>query len=212
MKIVSFPHYTCGGLLCDILNDTFSDIDANGGIASQQHAIGKIEDSDSILEDFDFELLWQRLQEFSRDQWVGTHCWLGRADLSRFDQVINITTMTYRSRLYRWQRAHYHYYSQRPEWRSLKDLDLIDKQRETAKNYLIPFRPITGSVVVNLEFADVVECQPAFRNLLPPHSQKHLTRWQQVNHFLYDHCDPDAVNRFHEAEHEHQLRERYVYS
>ena len=212
MKIVSFPHYTCGGLLCDILNDTFSEVDAHGGINGQQHAIGKIEDSDSILEEFDFELLWQRLQEFSQGQWAGTHCWLGRTDLSKFDRVINITTMTYRSRLYRWQRAHHHYHSKRPEWQQLKGMDLIDKQRETAKNYLTPFRAISGHPVINLEFADVVESKPSFIALLPPQHQKHLDRWQQINSFLYDSTDQDAADRFHEAEHEVMLNERYVYT
>ena len=53
MKLVCFPHYTCGGLLCDILNDTFSNIGTNGGINNIHHSIGKIGDVDTVQTNFD---------------------------------------------------------------------------------------------------------------------------------------------------------------
>jgi hypothetical protein len=212
MKIVSFPHYTCGGLLCDILNGTFSEVDSNGGIASSQHAIGKIDDSNSILDQFDFEELWKRLQDFSQHQWIGTHCWLGGVDFRRFDRVINITTMTYRSRLYRWLRAYHHYYLKTPQWQTVTGLDQIDKQRETAKNYLQSFRPINDERVINLEFAEVVHCSKSFTQLLSDHYQHHLDRWCQINSFLYDpNIYASAADRFYEADYEVALCEKYVY-
>ena len=44
MNLICFPHYTCGGVLCDILNQTFSPVLSHGGLGSIHHAIGKIGD------------------------------------------------------------------------------------------------------------------------------------------------------------------------
>jgi hypothetical protein len=44
MNLICFPHYTCGGLLCDIMEDTMSEFADNGGIASPTHNVGKIGD------------------------------------------------------------------------------------------------------------------------------------------------------------------------
>lgn len=213
MKIVCFPHYTCGGLLCDILNNTFSKIGANGGILSIEHAIGKLGDSDTVYTDFDINDINRIAQNNSGDKWIGTHCWLGKADLSIFDQVINITTVTFRSQLYRWIRAYHHYYLESEPWQNLSGLDAVDKQRETAKNYLIAFEKITNERVINIEFADVVEQKASFVKLLPGNYQPHLDRWQQVNSFLYtsDLWLSTAAIRFHEAQHEMLLDTRYVY-
>lgn len=213
MKIVCFPHYTCGGLLCDILNNTFSKIGANAGILSIEHAIGKLGDSDTVYTDFDIDDIKRIVQNSPGDKWIGTHCWLGKADLSIFDQVINITTVTFRSQLYRWMRAYHHHYLQSEPWQNLSGLDAVDKQRETAKNYLIAFEKITNERVVNIEFADVVEQKASFVKLLPGNYQSHLDRWQQINSFLYssDLWSSTASMRFHEAQHEMLLDTRYVY-
>lgn len=213
MKIISFPHYTCGGLLCDILNNTYSEVDTNGGIRSIHHSLGKIGDSDSVYTDFDFEKLKQQLLQLSTDQWIGTHCWLGHNDLEGFDQIINVTTMTYRSRLYRWVRAYHHYYLSSAPWQGLSGIDEIDKQRETAKNYLLPFSPIDHARVINLEFADVVESRPVMTQMLPSDYQSHLDRWHRINAFLFDDnvWTSVAAQRFHEAEHEEMLQQRYIY-
>ena len=214
MKIVSFAHYTCGGLLCDILNNTFSEVGSNGGINSIHHSIGKIGDSDTLHIDFDIDKFKQALQKNQDNSWIGTHCWLGKIDRSMFETVINVTTMTYRSRLYRWARAYHHYYMGSQPWQGLTGTLAIDKHRETAKNYVKPCEKIIDDRVVNLEFADVVECTAGFVKLLPSDGyHRHVKRWQEVNHFLYA---PDlwfsvAAARFHEAEHEMLLGDRYVY-
>lgn len=214
MKLISFAHYTCGGLLCDILNDTYSPIGNNGGIQSIHHSIGKIGDSDSVLLNFDQEHFKNLIDHHRNNQyWIGTHCWLGNVDLSDIDRVINITTLTYRSRLYRWVRAYHHYYLESQPWQDLMGIDCIDKQRETAKNYLRSFDKISHYRVTNLEFSDVVEHTAEFMNLIPTSCKQHLDRWRQVNHFLYapDLWRSTAANRFHEAEHEVTMGQRYVY-
>lgn len=214
MKIVSFSHYTCGGLLCDILNNTFSEVGLHGGISSIHHSIGKIGDNASVYSDFDINEFKQALKNHTDNSWIGTHCWLGKMDLSMFEKVINVTTMTYRSRLYRWARAYHHYYLGSQPWHGLTGMIAIDKQRETAKNYVKPFEKIVDDRVVNLEFADVVECNANFVRLLPSDEYyRHVERWQQVNHFLYssDLWFSVAAARFHEAEYEILSGHRYVY-
>ena len=60
MKLVCFPHYTAGGLLCDILQGKFSVIGTNNGINSNEHSLGKIGDSDTVYTDFDAEILTRK--------------------------------------------------------------------------------------------------------------------------------------------------------
>ena len=213
MKLVSFPHYTCGGLLCDMLNDTFSSVDSHGGIQSIEHWVGNIGDSHGVMEEFNSETFFNHIQKRNTQKWIGTHCWLGQIDLRQITQVINVTTETYRSRLYRWIRAYHLYYIKSDPWQGLREIDEIDKQRETAKNYLRAFRRIHDPAVINLEFADVVETNTSLFNLVGRDVSHHLERWQQINSFLYrqDLWSSAAARRFHEAEHELALQQRYVY-
>jgi len=213
MKIVSFPHYTCGGLLCDILNKTYSAIGKNGNIGSITHNLGKIGDSDSIYDRFNKQKLLNALNNVNSGVWIGTHCWLGDIDTGSDTQVINVTTMTYRSRLYRWTRAWHHYYLDSQPWQNLAGLVEIDKQRETAKNYLSAFKPVYKKNFINIEFADIVEGKPAFRRLTNIPIDHHIVRWKQINNFLYqdDIWASAPAQRFHEAEHEVQTKQSYTY-
>jgi hypothetical protein len=143
MNLIAYPHYTCGGLLCDILNNTFSPIGAHGGIANTSHNLGKIGDSPSVFDEYD-PLQFDQLVEKYRGTsvWIGTHCWPGINNISNFDTVILVTTATYRSKIYRWVRAYHHYYSSTTQWTELSGMARVDKERETAKNYLKPFLPL----------------------------------------------------------------------
>lgn len=212
MKIVSFPHYTCGGLMCDMLNGTFSPVGSNGGIQSIEHSVGKIGDAPDVMEEFDNETFLACIRR-AGGRWVGTHCWLGQTDLAQIDQVINVTTLTYRSRLYRWIRAYHLYYAKSDAWQGLNAIEAIDKQRETAKSYLRAFRSIEHPHVTNIEFADVVEGRPSLYHIVGHDIAQHVDRWQQINPFLYqsDLWSSAAAVRFHEAEHEVAFGQRYVY-
>lgn len=216
MNLICFPHYTCGGLLCDILNNTFSEIRDNGAIESIEHRLGKIGDTETVLVDYDTTMFQRHLEQLSvaKKDWIGTHCWPGQLDLSTVDQVIVVSTATSRSRLYRWARSYFHYYVKSDPWVAVSGQCRIDKERETAKNYLIPFAPVSQSNVINIEFAEIVECSVEFKKLIGNnHIDRHLERWKQINYFLYDpnfwHSTP--VKRFYEAELETGLNTHYVY-
>ncbi len=216
MNLICFPHYTCGGLLCDIFQQTFSPVGSNGGIGSFFHSIGKIGDSDSVFDQFDPDLFNSTIQNLNYDQstWIGTHCWPGNVDLSNFDQVLLITTTTFRSKLYRWIRAYYHYYSSSKPWEEKAGLDRVDKERETAKNYLKPFLPVCANNVINLEFSEVVDVSQEFKKLVNTVDYKpHIGRWRELNSFLYDSdiWNSSPVKRFYEAEFEIELEKFYQY-
>ena len=214
MNLVCFPHYTCGGLLVDILSDTFSPLDPkSNGINSVGHSLGKIGDSSTVQTEFDAGQFVDKLVNLNlpNDKWIGTHVWPGNLDLTLFNQIVCVTTMTYRSQIYRWARSFYHYYINSAPWQ-LSGMNLIDKQRETAKNYLVPFKPV--DTVVNIEFSEIVENSPHFQQLVTSHStQPSLTRWREVNKFLYaaDFWQSVPVQRYYEAELELFLGQPYVY-
>jgi hypothetical protein len=215
MNLICFPHYTCGGLLCDIFQQTFSPVSSHGGIESFSHNIGKIGDSESVFDQFDTDLFNSTIQNL-KDQnvWIGTHCWPGKIDLSDFDRVVLITTTTFRSKLYRWIRAYHHYYISSGPWIAKIDQDRIDKERETAKNYLKPFLPVHADNVVNLEFSEVVEVSQEFKRLVESVDyQLHMNRWKELNDFLYDAdiWNSPPVKRFYEAEFEIELKKFYQY-
>lgn len=216
MNLICFPHYTCGGLLCDILNETWSDVWINGGINSISHQLGKIGDADTVLTDIDQQTFDQQLQNINASQfdWIGTHCWPGNLDLSAVNSTIVITTSTSRSKVYRWVRAYHHYFLKSRPWAGLHGQEQIDKQRETAKNYLIPFEPVFKPNVINIEFAEVVENSQMFLKLVEnKNADKHMARWQHINSFLYDPnlWNSTPVRRFYEAELELNLDQHYVY-
>jgi len=218
MNLICFSHYTCGGLLTDIFNQTFSKEAPNGGINSIKHSLGKIGDSDTVFDQFDptqFDLLAAQLQTVcNKDEWVSTHCWPGILDLSMFDQVISVTTTTHRSKLYRWTRAYYHYYEKSDPWLAVSGQARIDKERETSKNYLIPFLPTQGKNIINIEFADIVETSTEFLKLTTGlDTAHHMDRWKKINHFLYSNelWNSTPFRRFYEAESETLLDRCYVY-
>lgn len=204
MKLLCFPHYTAGGLICDILENKFSPIGSHGGILSTTHLLGKIGDSDSIFVEFDpaeFNLMLSAYQD--TNTLIGTHCWPGNVTIPGNINIMLITTETSKSRIYRWLRAWHLYFSKLDNTKDLSGLDLIDKQRELAKNYVAPFRAIHGAT--SLEFADIVETTAEFYNAVKDSAtEQHMTRWKQINHFLYD-CDlwnNELVQRYYEAEFE----------
>jgi len=216
MNLICFPHYTCGGLLCDILNNISSDVYSNGGINSDMHDIGKIGDVDTVFTDFDPHIFQKKISKFNvpDGQWVGTHCWPGKIDTSIFNQVILVTTTTFRSKIYRWMRAYYHYFEKSEPWLGITDMQRVDKERETAKNYIIPFMPIIRPNIINIEFAEIVETSAEFKMLIAGKDVDHdMDRWKSLNKFLYesDIWKSNPVVRYHEAETEINLQKNYVY-
>jgi len=218
MNLICFPHYTCGGLLSDIFEQTFSKLGTNGGINSITHSLGKIGDSLSVFDDYSSEHFMETIEQLrlavKKNAWLGTHCWPGLIDVSVFDKVIVVTTATYRSKLYRWIRAYNHYYVKSKEWLELSGLDRIDKERETAKSYLKPFLPVEGNNVNNIEFSEIVENSTEFLKLVQGlNITKHTERWRSINHFLFDNdvWNGMPARALHQAELETLLNKHYVY-
>lgn len=214
INLVCYPHYTAGALLCDILNTTMSDLDDRGGIHNPMSSQGKIMDvdSDSVLTEFDgTEFVRQiHLLDLPPDTWIGTHHWPGAFDISAFDRIICLTTATARSQQYRWLRAYNHWFS--PQWRNLSGMDLVDKMRETAKNYVLPYAPVAGTIC--LEFSDIVENTAGFRSVCSAREyHRSLQRWQQTNAFLYreDIWNSPEILAWHQAQHEIALGQPYQY-
>ena len=216
LNLICFPHYTCGGLLCDIMTGSFSPLAANGGIASVHHSVGKIGDTDAVMLDFDTKKFMQTVlsKNLPSNSWIGTHCWPGSLPLEQFNKVLVVTTTTFKSKIYRWARAHHHYFL--PTWKNLSGIDLIDKSRETAKNYLVPFNPVPNKLnVLNVEFADIVETTPEFYHAIDhQESASHIARWKEVNYFLYaeNFWKSEVVDQFYQAELEINLGRYYRYN
>lgn len=215
MNLIAFPHYTCGGLLCDIFNNMFSEQASNGGLNNPYHGIGKISDADTVLLDYNVELFNDRIKKFAdTDIYIGTHCWPGLLNLNQFSQTINITTMTFRSRAYRWIRAYHHYYVKSQPWLTVSGIQRIDKERETAKNYLISFPTVDNPHCHNIEFSEIVDNTAEFQSLVKNYNFiPHYDRWTKLNDFLYksDIWNSCAIQRLHEAESEISLKKYYVY-
>jgi hypothetical protein len=211
MKLICFPHYTCGGLLCDIFNNTYSTIGTHGGINSISHAIGKIGDTGTVYEDFSPTEFESKMEELDTDDWIGTHCWPGKLSLNKFESIICVTTTTWPSKLYRWVRAYHHYFSS--NWAHLSDMELVDKVRETAKNYHVAYRPVIADNVINIEFADIVENTQEFKHIVQDYSiDKHIKRWRRINSFLYsDVWNSFPAQAFYQAGVELNLQRFYRY-
>lgn len=221
-NLICFPHYTCGGLISDIFNNTYSIHNRlTGGLESDYHEIAKLNDSNSVYTEFTQEQ-FDSIHEIARSNnipdgvWLGTHCWPGKVNLGMFDKIINITTATTRSKLYRWARSYKLYHSIQTNTHEFSELEKIDKFRECAKNYLISFDPVFHPTVSNIEFSDIVEETQNFVSLLDKFS-KHpykleLDRWKNLNAFLYNKDEIKfEIDRYHEAEYEVKLASSFEY-
>jgi hypothetical protein len=213
MNLICFPHYSCGGLLCDIFEDKLSPIQSNKGIGSFSHSFGNIGDSNTVFKEYDVNLIMNKLVGVPADAWAGTHCHPHLLDVSKFNKVLLVTTSTTRSKIYRWTRAYYHYFLNHEDSMGLSGIDAIDKFRETAKNYLIPFEPMIGDNVTNIEFAEVVDQAASFKQLTDNKYHRHMDRWMKINYFLYDanFWNSEPVKRFYEAEYEDVTKTSYMY-
>lgn len=215
MILVCFPHYTAGGLLCDILTNSVSGIANNGGLNNPAHSYLKVGDSDSVQQSLDLVQFNKKFQELkSRSTVFGTHCWAEYLPCEKFDTVFNLTTQTNKSKVYRWGRAFHHYFTKSTPWQINDQMQRIDKQRETAKNYVIPQINSTKSNVINIEFEDIVDSSHWFKSAFSGYSfNESVENWKNNNQFLYDKdfWNSEPVIRFREAEYEIITGQQYYY-
>lgn len=221
-NLICFPHYTCGGLLTDILNNSQSSFNQFGGLSSFEHNIGKIGDSDSIFTDFsqeDFDAIITKAKNHNipPGKWLSTHCHPKNVSVKNFSKILLVTTTTYKSKIYRWARAYHHYYKKSVKVDQFDQLQEIDKHRETAKNYLTEFDVLTKKNINCIEFSEIVEEKQCLINLVNSfgikYSKKHLEKWKSENNFLYsnDFWGSFPVVRYYEAEYEVRMNKSYIY-
>lgn len=199
MKLVCFSNNTAGGLVCDLLNNNFDKMLGFRTI-NKEHSALKVGDTNPIQRKLDVELWNQKIK-----YWRNSNCWLGThahpsiiPDLSIFDEVIAITTLTRKSKFYRWLRCYHGWFlSANPHWKETDSLTEIDKIRNLAKNVFEDFEP--HSQCKNIEFEDIVEGRfVKYHNL----NQDYFNNWQKNNPWLYNNLETWAVKRFNEAEYE----------
>lgn len=222
INLVCFPHYTCGGLLCDILHAKMSNNNQVGGIDSAEHNIAKIGDNNSVYDNYDIKLFYDTVEQYKKTLsnnevvWAGTHCWPGLIDSLQFNKIINVTTLTLRSKIYRWARSYHLYYKPRVEY-TLDTLKYKDIMRNTAKNYIKPFLPVKADNIINIEFSEIVEetvyFQKIIKSLTLVFLQGTIENWKETNNFLYsaNFWNSTEVKLFHEAEYEVLTGTEYVY-
>lgn len=203
MNLVCFPNYTCGAILCDILNIESSQIGLNNNFYSANHnraKIKKVNNYDGT--DFNPEELYSQTNQIThlelKNKWIGTHCWPGMFDTARYSQVINITTSTRLSRIYRYARIFYTTiagkFPGKPYPHRPNDIHL----------YNTGFKKIESPNTINIEFEDWVnltcEVETILLSLSNAKSNKHFYQrrnvWLQVNDFLYDQRFDYIVNEW----------------
>ena len=114
-----------------------------------------------------------------------------------------------------WPNNIYHYYLKSTPWQAVSGMERVDKERETAKNYIKPFLPVAGPNIINIEFAEIVDEGTQFKNLVAKHNiSAHMARWKQVNSFLYNDniWNSSPVKCFYQAEYEVNLNQYYIYA
>lgn len=212
MNLVCFPHYTAGGLFCEILNNVTSKVSSNGGFLNEYHQYGVIQPDKPVLDDYDPQVLYSQIDQLDipADAWIGTHCWPGLLDVTRFDKIINITTCTFRSRFFRWARMFNLYFSTRMPT-DLDDMDRIDKMRWLAKEYVKPYPVFLADNITNIEFASIVDFDVTAKKILGFNSRYGV--WKDTNSFLYDRnlWTSDLALRYYEAEYEIFTGREYEY-
>lgn len=113
MKLVCFPNFAAGGLVCELLNPTkLNPVTGMTFGNNAQHHVFKIGDNGKVYREFN-EIDWRyKLILISRwravqDMWLGTHCHptaIPEKYFKEFEQVIAITTETRLSKYYRFLR------------------------------------------------------------------------------------------------------------
>lgn len=200
MKLVCFANNTAGGLICDLLNNKISEFDGYR-IDNIEHSLLKVGDTPTIQTQISINR-WNYKVSALKDQtgWLGTHAHPNAIpDLSIFEDVIVITTLTRKSKLYRWLRCYHGWYKAAfPNWVEDDSPASIDKIRELAKNVFEEFKPYPNCK--NIEFEDIVEGKFIKDNNL---NWDYYSTWKKNNSYLYDNAEnPWAIKRFDEAEYE----------
>lgn len=205
MNLVCFPGFTCGGVFCDILNKERSHIGKSNNFIGLAHNRGKIKVDNAITgTGYDPIVFFNQIKEpcgksESTSKWIGTHCWPGLLDTTAFDHVINVTTTTDLSRVYRFARLFYAIIggafpyankTQRPK--NIQDFETFLKSSLNFKTS--GFERVEKPNVINIEFETWVNLTCEVRETLlelsilkdEKHFDERRNLWLKLNDFLLD--------------------------
>lgn len=201
MNLICFPNYTCGAILCDVLNKESSPKGPHYNISSDNHKLGKI-NGVNIYNGKDFDPEEFNLKISSLDKkalenvWIGSHCWPGLIDTTQFNKVICVSTENNKSKLYRYARIFFTSIAGRLPFQTKPE-----KPRNILK-YHTPFEKVYKNNIINIEFEDWVEFSNGLPELLiemvGPNFKDHIYSrrkfWMDINDFLYDEIKMNYIN------------------
>ena len=180
MKLVCFPNFAAGGLVCELLNpiDTEDLLDGITFNGNMHHSLMKIGDNGMVFRNFN-EAEWHKCLTRVRgmpyrlkDMWLGTHCHptsIPEKYFKEFEQVMAITTESRLSKYYRFLR-----YSWDPvigkEFAPIKIADFVSESFESDPR------------CINVEFEHIVD--GSWVKEMNLDYDKYLL-WREINSFLY---------------------------
>lgn len=197
MKLICFPNYSAGGLLCDLLNNTVSEIVGMTMVGNMPHNIFKSYDNGRVCRTFD-ESFWlaeiegirsgkgtarYKFQIFDQNLWFGTHCHpscIPDYIFAQFDSVMAITTERRSSKFFRYLRTCHAFPTQNPKHLAINTQEAFESNIKC----------------VNIEFEDIVNGKVVDDYKL---NDTHFNNWKNANKFLYTEFDQNLVNIFNEV-------------
>jgi len=195
MNLIAYPAWTCGGLLCDILNKTLSPVDKNGGIGLPYHKGLLIVHGGNTNDNSMFKEKVKTI-DLTEDIWVGTHTYPDEIDITYFNKVIVVNLTTCASITYRYARILY-------QCLYGNGINGNRKPSEPDTWRCPAFNKIFGDNVDNIEFEDVVKWNKNLVDLLDKHCNKEDQSfidnrkrvWTTLNKFLYDRDYIESCNK-----------------
>jgi hypothetical protein len=167
-------------------------VGANNNFYSAAHNRGKVKQvCDFTGRNFDPAELYELTDnlKIKKHRWIGTHCWPGLIETQpRYDKVINITTTTKLSRIYRFARVFYTMTA------GLFPGVPKPKKPDDIFNWNQGFDVVIKDNLINIEFENWVnltcEVKDSLLSLSLAPNDKHLLQrrkvWTEINDFLYD--------------------------
>ena len=222
MNLVCYPHYTGGGVVCNILNKTPETRSKVGTtVNNMEHGLF-IGDNWSIYDEYpvtEFDKKYQKVLRRGFDatwlstRFLGTHCHPVLLDTSKFSNTISITTESTQSKLYRWLRAYNLFF--KPQWLEYSGMERVDLLRETAKSYIAPFYRCKHKDIHHLEFCDIAHNSTKFINLchtlVDNPEIARLDKWIELNKFMFERNTAE-YDSFMQADYELSTEQHYDYT
>jgi hypothetical protein len=186
MNLVCFSSLTAGALVCNLLNNKFTEINAPD-VISKEHSFFKIGDSWGKTHREYNDTRWKTKLMMAKfnftTEWLGTHCHPSVIEcLSTFEKKIAITTTTELSKYYRFLRAYHLFFN--------KDKSHLNGIIDAIRDDFEPHNDCT-----NIEFSDIIDGTFVKNYNL---NIDYFDAWKTYNSFLYKQ-DPFLLEYFNKG-------------